>query len=477
MNNTYNKNLVYIIAVIAATGGLLFGFDTGVISGAIPFFQKDFGIDNNMIELVTASGLIGAILGALCCGKAADRFGRKKIILASAVVFAVGALWSGFAPDIYNLILSRLFLGVAIGVSSFTVPLYIAEISPAKSRGKLVSMFQLMITIGILASYMSDLFFADELDITCWRPMFYVGVIPAIVLLVGMSFMPETPRWLMSKGREEESRLILSRIEPEKSLEDTFHQIKKDIQEDSKKSSNWKDLFQPWLKTPLIIAVGIMFFQQFVGINTVIYYSPKIFLMAGFDGTVSAIWASVGVGIVNVIFTIVSVYFVDRLGRRKLYFAGLGGIIISLVALSAVFLMVNQLGEMGKWVSILLVFLYVAFYAISIGPLGWLIVSEIFPQYVRGLGSSLGSLSVWFFNTIVSFTFFKILQLLSVPGKELVVDGESLGNPAGVFFFYGIIAVFGLIWGYYFIPETKGISLERIEQHWKKGGKPRDLGE
>lgn len=475
MKNTYNKNLIYVIAIIAATGGLLFGFDTGVISGAIPFFQKDFGIDNSMIELVTASGLIGAILGALFCGKAADRFGRKKVILASAIVFALGALWSGLAPDIYNLLLSRLFLGVAIGASSFTVPLYIAEISPAKSRGKLVSMFQLMITIGILISYMSDLFFADEQDITCWRPMFYIGVIPAIILLVGMSFMPETPRWLMSKGREEESRLILSRIESVEMRDNTFYQMKKDIQEDSKNSSNWRDLFHPWLKTPLIIAIGIMFFQQFVGINTVIYYNPKIFLMAGFDGTVSAIWASVGVGIINVVFTIVSIYFVDRVGRRRLYFIGLSGIIISLASLSTVFLLINQLGEMGKWLSILLVFIYVGFYATSIGPLGWLIVSEIFPQHVRGLGSSLGSLSVWFFNTIVSFTFFKILQLFSLPENELIVDGESIGNPAGVFCFYATIAVLGLIWGYYFIPETKGISLEKIEQYWRKGGKPRGL--
>lgn len=476
MKNTYNKNLVYIIAAIAATGGLLFGFDTGVISGAIPFFQKDLGIDNNMVELVTASGLIGAILGALFCGKAADRFGRKKIIVASAIVFAVGAFWSGFAPDVYHLILSRLFLGVAIGVSSFTVPLYIAEISPARSRGKLVSLFQLMITIGILASYLSDLFFADESDVACWRPMFYAGVIPALVLWIGMGCLPETPRWLMSKGREKESRSILSRIEPAESVEAVFFQLKKDIQEEGKDSSKWKDLFRSGLKIPLTIAVGIMFFQQFVGINTVIYYSPKIFLMAGFDGTVSTIGASVGVGVVNVIFTIVSVYFVDRLGRRKLYFAGLGGIILSLVSLSMFFLMVDRLGETGKWLSVLLVFLYVGFYAISIGPLGWLIVSEIFPHQVRGIGSSLGSLSVWFFNAIVSFTFFKILHLLSIPGKELCVDGETLGNPAGVFFFYSLIAVAGLAWGYYFVPETKGISLEKIERHWKEGGNARELG-
>ncbi len=477
MNKTYNKNLVYVIAVIAATGGLLFGFDTGVISGAIPFLQQDFGIDNGMVEMVTSSGLIGAILGALFSGKVTDRLGRKPVILASAVIFAIGALWSGFAPDIYHLILSRLFLGVAIGVSSFAVPLYIAEISPARLRGRLVSMFQLMITIGVLTSYLSDLFFADEQDISCWRPMFYVGVIPAMILLVGVYFVPETPRWLMSKGRIDESRKILSRIEPEESVEIVIGQMEAELKENEKNISSWKELLKPWLRTPLIIAIGIMFFQQFVGINTVIYYSPKIFLMAGFDGAVSAIWASVGVGVVNVLATLVSVYFVDRLGRRKLYLIGLSGVALSLMALSTSFIFVNQLGEMGKWLTIGLVFLYVTFYAISIGPLGWLIISEVFPQHVRGLGSSLGSLSVWFFNTIVSFTFFKLIRVFAIPGTELMVAGEKTGNPAGAFFFYSVIAIVGLVWGYFYVPETKGISLEKIEKHWRNGGKPKDLND
>ena len=390
MKTEHNKMLIYIIAMIAATGGLLFGFDTGVISGAIPFFQKDFGIDNNMIELITSAGLLGAILGALFCGRLTDRLGRKKVILASAVIFAVGAIWSGVAVDAWNLVLARLFLGIAIGVSSFAVPLYIAEISPAKVRGMLVSMFQLMVTIGVLVSYLSDLYFADEGDMSCWRPMFYVGVIPACILLVGMIFMPETPRWLMSKGRHSESIRILKRIEGEEQAKDSFQQMQEEIKRSETEKSGWKELLQPWLRTPLIICIGIMFFQQFVGINTVIYYSPKIFLMAGFDGTVAAIWASVGVGVVNVIFTVVSVYFVDRLGRRKLYFIGLSGIVVSLLILGLCFVFVNQLGDSVKWVAILLIFCYVAFFAISIGPLGWLIISEIFPLKLRGLGASLG---------------------------------------------------------------------------------------
>lgn len=239
--------------------------------------------------------------------------------------------------------------------------------------------------------------------------------------------------------------------------------------------SGWKELLQPWLRTPLFICIGIMFFQQFVGINTVIYYSPKIFLMAGFDGTVAAIWASVVVGLVNVIFTIVSVYFVDRLGRRMLYFIGLSGITVSLLLLGLCFLGGNLLGESVKWLTILLILCYVAFFAISIGPLGWLIISEIFPQKLRGLGVSLGSLSVWLFNSIVSFTFFKIVNVLTIPGKEILLDGEYLGNPAGAFWLYGGIAFLALIWGYFYIPETKGVTLEQIENFWRMRKSPREL--
>ncbi len=475
IRSTPNQALIYVIAVIAATGGLLFGFDTGVISGAIPFFQKDFGIDNHMVELVTSAGLVGAILGALFCGKVTDRLGRKKVILASAVIFAVGAVWSGMAGDIWSLILSRLFLGIAIGVSSFAVPLYIAEISPAKVRGSLVSMFQLMVTIGVLVSYLSDLYFADEADVTSWRPMFYVGIIPALILLTGMFFMPETPRWLMSKNREDESRTILNRIEGTVQAEESLRQMKEELIKSQNEKAGWKELLQPWLRTPLIICIGIMFFQQFVGINTVIYYSPKIFLMSGFDGTIAAIWASVGVGVVNVIFTVVSVYFVDRLGRRKLYFTGLTGIVISLALLGLCFMFTNQLGDTGKWMTIGLIFCYVAFFAISIGPLGWLIISEVFPQKLRGLGSSIGSLSVWVFNTVVTFTFFKIVRTFTFPGQEIMLNGEDLGNPAGAFWFYGVIAVLALVWGYFFIPETKGKSLEDIENLWRNGGSPHQL--
>ena len=468
------SNFVVVIAVIAATGGLLFGFDTGVISGAIPFLQKHFSIGDHVIETITTAVLIGAILGAILGGRLTDMLGRKKVILASAIIFVVGAIWSGMAATPENLMAARLILGIAIGVSSFAVPLYIAEIAPAKIRGALVSTFQLLITVGILASYLSDLSIANESNPECWRMMFYVGVIPAAILLIGMFFLPETPRWLMQKGRENESRSVLERIESADTLEQELEHIKVEI-EKSKDTAGWRELFKPWMRTPLFIAISIMFFQQFVGINTVIYYSPKIFLMAGFEGNIAAIWASVAVGIVNLLATVVSVYFVDRIGRRKLFFIGLTGIVLSLTLLGLCFLFHQTLGDAGKWTSIVLVFLYIAFFAISIGPLGWLIISEIFPQKVRGLGASIGSLSVWVFNAIVTFTFFKIVNAFTFKGTEIMVEGEKLGNPAGAFFLYAVIAGCAIVWGYYFLPETKGVSLETIESFWRKGGKPRLL--
>ena len=475
MKTGYNKKYIYIISIVAATGGLLFGFDTGVISGAIPFLQKDFGISSGTIETITAAGLIGAILGAFFCGKIVDILGRKIVLLYAALLFAVGALWSGFSPNVYHLIAARLLLGVAIGVSSFAVPLYIAEISPKDKRGTLVSMFQLMITIGVLVSYLSDLFFADINQKDCWRPMFYVGVIPAIILFVGMLFMPESPRWLMAKGRENEGLHVLSLVESPESVGESYNSIKREITQSIKENKGYGELLKPWLRNVMIICIGIMFFQQFIGINTIIYYSPMIFLMAGFDDAVSAIGASVGVGVVNLVFTAISVYLVDKIGRRKLYFIGLIGIFVSLLLLGSCFLFFSGLGIVGKWLSVVFVFLYIAFFAISIGPLGWLIISEIFPQKLRGIGTSIGSFSVWFFNSIVSFTFFKIVRIFTLKGTEIYVETENWGNPAGAFFFYAIIALTAIVWGYFFVPETKGVSLEKIEDYWRNGGKPRFL--
>ncbi len=474
-----NKLLVIIIAAVAALGGLLFGFDTGVISGAIPFFQKAFNIGNDWVEIITTSGLIGAVIGAMFSGRITDIIGRKKVILSAAVIFIIGALWSGAAPSAPMLTVARFFLGIAIGVSSFSVPLYIAEISPTRIRGTLVSLFQLLITIGIMVSYLSDSIFTvpdnHPAYTECWRPMFYVGAIPALIMFIGMIFLPETPRWLISKGREEECRKVLQKVEDPDLVEDVISKMKNDLEEDRKHKVVWSEIFKKWLRVPLIIAVGIMFVQQFTGINTIIYYSPKIFLMSGFADAQAAVWASVSAGVVNVAFTILSLFLIDKLGRRKLYFIGLTGLVIALIAMGTCFALQATLGDSIKWITISLVWVYIAFFAISLGPLGWLIISEIFPLSVRGIGSSIGALSNWLFNGIVAFTFFKIVKALTLPDTSIILKGEDLGNPAGAFFLYALIGILGLIWGYFYIPETKKVTLEKIEEHWRQGKSPREL--
>jgi sugar porter (SP) family MFS transporter len=340
--------------------------------------------------------------------------------------------------------------------------MYIAEIAPTKQRGALVSSFQLLITIGIFVSYLSDYGFAlDETNLEAWRPMFLVGIIPAIILLIGMMTLPETPRFLISKGKEKKGREILERLEEPALVEPTISKMKQEIELDKESGSSWKEIFSPYLRTSLFIAIGIMFVQQFVGINTVIYYSPIIFENAGFEGKTAAIAASVSVGVVNVLFTIVSMAVIDKIGRRKLYFIGTAGIVVSLAALGILFAFQETLGDAMKWFTIAFVLLYIIFFAISLGPLGWLILSEIFPLKVRGIGMSIGALSNWLFNAIVTFTFLSLINLLTA---------------TGAFLLYAAVGVFGLIWGYKYIPETKGITLEEIEEHWRKGSKPRDIG-
>ena len=478
----HNNTVVIGIAAIASTGGLLFGFDTGVISGALPFLKQSWDLTSNQQEIITTAVLVGAVLGALGSGRITDIVGRKKVIIATSLIFAVGSVLTGAAPSMLFLAVSRVILGIAIGISSFAVPLYISEISPTKYRGALVSSFQLMITIGIVASYFSDLYFSDEANPFSWRWMFYVGVFPAIILFVGMLFVPETPRFLISKGRDEEGRKVLEDVEDPELVDAAVAQIKEEISMDQE-AVGYKELFSKTWRVPLSIAIGIMFIQQFVGINTVIYYAPTLFLIAGFEGARAAITATIAVGLVNVGSTVLSMFLIDKIGRRKLYFIGVTGMMLALATLAAFFFFKDDLGDNLKWVTVGTVLIYIMFFAISLGPLGWLIISEIFPLKIRGVGMSIGALSNWFFNGIVAFTFLKLAWLFTGDGMEItktvITDGQEVvqtdPNPAGAFFLYALIAVFGLIWGYKYIPETKGVTLEKIEKHWRDGKAPNEL--
>jgi MFS transporter, SP family, galactose:H+ symporter len=451
---------VLLIAVIAATGGLLFGFDTGVISGALPFLRDYWSLSDASTALLTTGVLFGAVLGALGSGRLSDYLGRKKMILVNAIIFLVGALGCAYAPSPDALIAMRILVGIAIGITSYVVPMYIAEISPAAQRGALVTLNQLMITIGLLVSYITDYLFSDNSNTASWRAMFGVGVAPAIILLTGMFFLPETSRWLISKKRFAEGEKVLKRMEEPELVEKTLAEIKQDIDLSARNKKSGSEILQPWLRPALIITVGIFFFQQFSGVNTIIYYSPIIFKMAGITGNAASILPAIVIGTVNVLACFISVLYLDKIGRRRLYLIGISGMIPSLILAGCCFFFKEQLGASLIYLSVASIICFIFFINISLSPLGWLLISEIYPTSTRGIGMSIGSLSHWGFNAIIAFTFLKM------------VNGFGI---AATFWVYGAVCILGLIWGYYYIPETKGRSLEEIEAHWRAGGGPRSL--
>ncbi|WP_069658659.1 sugar porter family MFS transporter [Arcticibacter eurypsychrophilus] len=451
---------VFLIALIAATGGLLFGFDTGVISGALPFLKQYWHLSDASIEWITTTVLIGAIIGALGSGKLSDIIGRKRMIIINAIIFAIGAIGCAYAPTLLVLIIMRIIIGIAIGITSYVVPMYISEISPTRVRGALVTLNQLMITLGILLSYTADYWLSDDANLESWRNMFLVGFFPAAVLLIGMFFLPETPRWLISKDRWDEGVKILNTLEDEDLIEQTLADLKKEVEHSKKNKTTSKEILKPWLRAPLIITIGIFFFQQFSGVNTIIYYSPMIFKIAGVVSNTASIIPAIIIGTVNVLACLASVFLLDKVGRRKLYFIGMIGMIPSLALLGACFHFKEELGSSLPVFAVLSIVCYIIFIAISLAPLGWLLISEVFPLNVRGVGMSIGSLAHWGFNAIITFTFLKLVNSLGIDYT---------------FWSYGIICLFGLVWGYFYIPETKGKSLEEIEKFWHEGGNPRKL--
>lgn len=383
----YNKSYVITIVAIAATGGLLFGFDLGVVSGAVNFLQdpKGWGVSDSQIEWITTAMLIGAVFGALTGGKVTDRIGRKKVIVAAAFIASTGAFLTGAATSVTYLILGRGIVGLAIGVASLAVPLYISEISPARMRGALVTMNQLLIAIGVKVSYLTDFLIANDANPFCWRWMFYVGIIPGVILFIGVFFLPETPRWLIAKGFENEGRNVLKKVEEPGLVEKTIAGIKADVARETE-SASYRELFKPWLRNALIIGVGIMFIQQATGINTIIYYSPKIFKMAGVESNTMSILPSLITGVFALLFTVASILLLDRIGRRPIFFFGLIGMVISLVGIGLSFYLETRLGDNLKYFALASILFYNAFYAISLGPLRWLVLSEVFPLKVRGQG-------------------------------------------------------------------------------------------
>jgi SP family galactose:H+ symporter-like MFS transporter len=432
---------VFVVAGIAALAGLLFGYDTGIISGAILFIRTDFALSATTEGLVVSAVLFGATFSSVLSGRLADRLGRRTVLLIASLFFIVGSLVGAFATSVVVLVISRFVLGLAIGVASFTAPLYISEIAPPNVRGRLVGLNQLAITLGILLSYVVDFSFAQSRQ---WDWMIGLGAVPGLLLALGMFFLPESPRWLLLRGQSEKARVVLQEVRGQSDVSAEWTEIQETLKGEQ---GAWRELLKPWFRPMLIVGVGLAFFQQFTGINTVIYYAPTIFKLAGFHSDSTSILATIGVGLVNAGMTVVAISLMDRVGRRPLLLTGLVGMALSLFALTLGFAGVFGRDEL-KWIGVLSLMAYVASFAISIGPIFWLMISEIYPLRLRGLAMSLATGACWVCNLIVTFTFLLLIQ--------------SLG-PAGTFGLLGVITLAAIVFSYFLVPETKGRSLEQIE--------------
>lgn len=445
------------IALLAALAGILFGYDTGVISGAILFINQTFDLSPLMTGLVVSSVLIGACIGAICSGKLCDHYGRKRLLFWDAQIFIMGTLWSSLAPNVYQLIYARIIVGIAIGIASYTAPTYIAEISPPEERGGKVSYNQLAIASGILISYFVNAFYATTGN---WRAMLGFGIVPALGLLIAMKKLPESPRWLVAKGKNEAAKEVLVKLYGKGLAEQLFISIQNTI---NYKEGKLKDLFVTRWRITLIIGAGLALIQQITGINTILYYAPTILSLAGFGSHSAVIFSTIGVGVVFVLVSALAIYLIDSVGRKPLLYVGLILMISSLllmsVGLSYEIMWPENINKTLIFSSMLL---YVVGFGISLGPIVWLIIAEIFPLSVRGMGCSLATSVNWLANGFVAFAFINLVQYFDLNGTFII---------------FATISLFSLIFVYYLVPETKGCSLEKIEQNLNAGLSARTLGQ
>lgn len=446
---------LYVVAVVASLGGLLSGFDTGVISGALLYINETWDLSDYFQGILVSSVLIGAVIGAATNGILADIFGRKKIIIATAIIFILGSILCGLAPNVYVLILSRILVGLAVGIVNFVVPLYLSEVSPKQLRGTLVSLYQWAITAGILFSYIINAAFAQA--VYSWRWMLFAGIVPGMVLLIGMMFLSDTPRWLVSKNRDDEAKKVFTKIEPDIDADEEIKNIKATLKPDCEHADG-KFKFKRWMIMPFVVGIGIMFAQICTGINTIIYYAPTIFKIAGFDSNLNAIYATTGIGVVNFLMTIIAIFFTDKLGRKPLLYCGLTGVMLSLLALGCAFQFEAMLGANLKWVAVGSLVSYIVCFAFSLGPIGWILVSEVFPLKIRGLAMSICTVSNFAFNFFVVGSFPILINRL---------------GGAVTFWGFAAVSLLCIIFVFFFVPETKGISLEQIESNWINEVNPR----
>jgi SP family galactose:H+ symporter-like MFS transporter len=388
---TSSTGFVFIAAALAAVGGLLFGYDTGVISGALLFIKTQFHLSVFRQALVVSVVLIGATVAALSGGgKLADAFGRRLMLLVTAVIFIAGAIVCASAGSVGTLIVGRIVVGLGIGLASTTVPVYISEVSPAAARGWQVSLFQLPVTVGILSAYLVDYGFGKS---GSWRWMLGLAVVPGAMLGLGMLAMPETPRWLAKHGQGHAAQKVLARIRGTQNIQEEYAQIQ-DTLSQAQERGHFSDLLAPYVRPALTVGIGLAVFQQITGINTVIYYAPTIMQSAGIPSATGAILATAGIGVVNVVMTLVAMWLIDRVGRRSLLLTGISGMAVSLGILGLVFRTHAPSSTQG-WLAVFILMAYVASFAISLGPIFWLLIAEISPLKIRGIAEGTAAGTNW----------------------------------------------------------------------------------
>lgn len=456
ISKTSNKYMTFFICFLAALAGLLFGLDIGVIAGALPFITKDFHVNSHQQEWIVASMMLGASIGAIGSGWMSSYFGRKKSLMVGAILFVIGSLWSAMSPNPEILIFTRMLLGIAVGVASYTAPLYLSEIAPEKIRGSMISLYQLMITLGILCAYLSDVAFSSTEN---WRAMLGIITVPAIFFLLGVWFLPNSPRWLATKGKFHDAKLILNR------LRGNSEQVKIELNEIKNslllKQSGWM-LFQKNqnFKRSVFLGILLQIMQQFTGINVIMYYAPKIFEIAGFASTNDQMWGTVIIGTINFLATFIAIGLVDRWGRKPTLILGFLVMAIGMSVLAGI-LNVNIDSQNLKYLAILMLIIFIIGFAMSAGPLIWVLCSEIQPLKGRDFGITISTTTNWVANTIVGATFLSMLNIL----------GSS-----NTFWFYALLNIICVVLTIFFVPETKNISLEQIEKNLMMGKKLRDIG-
>ena len=447
-NEQVSMKFVTIVSMVSALGGLLFGFDTAVVSGAVGFMEDRFDLSKLQVGWAVSSLIIGCIVGVAMSGILGDRFGRKKVLITAALLFIISSIGTAIPDTFSGFIIARIIGGIGIGITSTLCPLYNAEIAPAKYRGRLVALNQLAIVSGIFLTYFVNVWISGSGDEAwgvenAWRWMFGVGAVPGLLFLILLFFVPESPRWLIKQGRAAESLPILLKIHGEELAKKEVIDIKQSFKEES---GSIRQLFSPGLRIALLVGVGLAVLQQVTGINAVMYYAPEIFKATG-AGTNSSLIQTILVGFINFLFTIVALWLIDKVGRKALLLVGTASMAICLLVIGFAFHTGNAAGPL----VLVFILLYVASFAISLGPVVWVIISEIFPNRIRGKATAIAAMMLWAADYLVSQTFPPLL---------------SSAGPASTFWIYGSMALIALLFTWRVVPETKGKSLEEIESLW-----------